>query len=60
MQYFTCDNSGILHDDSREPVKIPGSDWFRLPPDQRDALGGCPYVLSGAFSRQAFVRAILL
>jgi hypothetical protein len=59
-QDFTCDNSSIRHDDNCQPVKIPRRDWLRLPPDQRDALDGRPYVLSSVCARLAFVRAILL
>lgn len=59
-QEIADDNSSIRHDDDRQPIKIPRRDWFRLPPDQRDALDGRPYVLSGVRTRQAYVRAILL
>ncbi|MGA3984205.1 hypothetical protein ACI2TP_23320 [Ralstonia nicotianae] len=60
MQEFTADNSAIEHDDERQPVKIPRRDWHRLPADQRDALDGRPYVLSGVCARPTFVRAILI
>lgn len=59
-QEFANNNSIIRHDDDRQPIRIPRRDWFRLPPDQRDALDGRPYVLSGVRTRQAYVRAILL
>ena len=57
---FTNNNSSVRHDDHHLPVKIPRQDWFKLPADQRDALGGRPYVLSNIRTRQAFVPAILL
>ena len=53
-------NSVRYDDDDHLPIKIPRRDWLRLPADQRDALGGRPYVLSSIRTRQAFVRAILL
>jgi len=52
--------SCIRHDDNRPPIKIPRRDWLRLPSDQRAALDGRLYVLSGARTRRTFVRAILL
>jgi len=52
--------SRIRHDDNCPPIKIPRRDWLRLPSDQRAALDGRLYVLSGARKQRTFVRAILL
>jgi len=52
--------SRIRHDDNRPPIKIPRRDWLRLPSDQRAALDGRLYVLSGVRTQRTFVRAILL